>query len=108
METHTHQIRLDMHWICTGYALDMHWICTGYALDMHWICTGYALDMHWICTGSALDMHWICTGYALDMRWICTDPKRREPNHRTTKRWIQHHTVPGWSPTPVLSGLKPR
>jgi hypothetical protein len=22
--------------------------------------------------------------------------------------WIQHHTVPGWSPTPVLSGLKPR
>ena len=24
------------------------------------------------------------------------------------KRWIQHHTVPGWSPTPVLSGLKPR
>ena len=24
------------------------------------------------------------------------------------KKWIQHHTVPGWSPTPVLSGLKPR
>ena len=24
------------------------------------------------------------------------------------KHWIQHHTVPGWSPTPVLSGLKPR
>jgi hypothetical protein len=24
------------------------------------------------------------------------------------KEWIQHHTVPGWSPTPVLSGLKPR
>jgi len=22
------------------------------------------------------------------------------------KTWIQHHTVPGWSPTPVLSGLK--
>ena len=24
------------------------------------------------------------------------------------QKWIQHHTVPGWSPTPVLSGLKPR
>ena len=24
------------------------------------------------------------------------------------KRWIQHHNVPGWSPTPVLIGLKPR
>jgi hypothetical protein len=27
---------------------------------------------------------------------------------RSKKKWIQHHTVPGWSPTPVLSGLKPR
>ena len=27
---------------------------------------------------------------------------------KKSKRWIQHHTVPGWSPTPVLSGLKPR
>ena len=24
------------------------------------------------------------------------------------EKWIQHHTVPGWSPTPVLSRLKPR
>ena len=22
----------------------------------------------------------------------------------SAKKWIQHHTVPGWSPTPVLSG----
>ena len=24
------------------------------------------------------------------------------------KEWIKHRTVPGWSPTPVLSGLKLR
>ena len=29
-------------------------------------------------------------------------------NSSGQKYWIQHHTVPGWSPTPVLSGLKPR
>ncbi len=27
---------------------------------------------------------------------------------KAKRKWIQHHTVPGWSPTPVLSGLKPR
>ena len=35
-----------------------------------------------------------------------TDCAIQEP--RRVKKWIQHHTVPGWSPTPVLSGLKPR
>jgi hypothetical protein len=36
--------------------------------------------------------------------------KTRTPNtnNNNNKKWIQHHTVPGWSPTPVLSGLKPR
>ena len=26
---------------------------------------------------------------------------------REKKKWIQHRAVPGWSPTPVLSGPKP-
>ena len=31
--------------------------------------------------------------------------KRKKERERTKKKkWIQHHTVPGWSPTPVLSG----
>jgi hypothetical protein len=30
-----------------------------------------------------------------------------DPPAREGQKWIQHHAVPGWSPTPVLSGLKP-
>jgi hypothetical protein len=33
---------------------------------------------------------------------------RANRQRRQQKKWIQHHTVPGWSPTPVLSRLKPR
>ena len=45
---------------------------------------------------------------------IWTKPKPK-PNQtgsciraQQESKWIQHHAVPGWSPTPVLSGLKPR
>jgi hypothetical protein len=33
---------------------------------------------------------------------------KKKKKRKEKKEWIQHHTVPGWSPTPVLSGLKPR
>jgi len=36
------------------------------------------------------------------------EKKSLENERKKEKKWIQHHTVPGWSPTPVLSGLKPR
>ena len=35
--------------------------------------------------------------------WFCPHPREKKK-----KEWIQHRTVPGWSPTPVLSGLKLR
>jgi hypothetical protein len=48
-------------------------------------------------------------------RTVCTDvhvedTKNKQANQahvRKTgkKKWIQHRAVPGWSPTPVLSGL---
>ena len=34
--------------------------------------------------------------------------EQEEKRKKRIKSWIQHHTVPGWSPTPVLSGLRPR
>ena len=37
-----------------------------------------------------------------------THSQPQNTSEQEPKEWIQHHAVPGWSPTPVLSGLKPR
>src|SRR6187431_2512260 len=43
-----------------------------------------------------------------DVCLVLFDMEKQENKRKNVKKWIQHHTVPGWSPTPVLSGLKPR
>jgi hypothetical protein len=26
-------IRMDLQWICNGFAMDLQWICNGFAMD---------------------------------------------------------------------------
>ncbi len=52
------------------------------------------------CVHQCIAGHW-CSGTIEPITLLLVEWKGE-------KKWIQHHTVPGWSPTPVLSGLKPR
>ena len=56
--------------------------------------------------GHALPVH---AGHALaEDAVVGTVPEVLCCKTQKKKGRIQHHAVPGWSPTPVLSGLKPR
>ena len=60
--------------------------------------SSHALPEH-----AMLGMHW--------QKMLWWDPSQKSRVVLQTKKKkgrIQHHAVPGWSPTPVLSGLKPR